>query len=121
MLGWKVPELEERRNEPAARVAFYAYCLITFAIDLAQRFPCVCCGQPGPAQWCDTCELAGNRPLAGPPHFRPDLNTPMCNRCVHDNVACLVCGTRPEDGPPDHGPGVALEVDGLHITAHGWA
>jgi hypothetical protein len=114
MLSFAVPTLAERREDPVARVAFYAYCLFTFVIAPAQRYPCVTCGQPGPAQWCNNCDMAGNHPLAGPPHFQPHLITPMCNACIHDNVKCLVCDVHPEDGPPDE----AFNVGPASV--HGW-
>ena len=113
MLTFSIPSLQERRDDPVARVAFFAYCLITYAIHPGERQPCVCCGQPGPGDWCNTCDVAGNRPLAGFPHFKPHLVTPMCNRCVRDNVKCVVCNTRPEEGPPDR-----FEA-GLHMA--GWS
>ena len=97
MLSFAVPTLQERRNELSARVAYFAYCLVTFPLQPHQRVPCTCCGQPGPGDWCNTCEVHGNHPLPN----QPQLITPVCNACMADNVVCPICGVAPADGPAE--------------------
>lgn len=94
------PELEDRRAEPSARAAYYAYAAALVEIDPGQRYPCYTCGIPAPIQWCNTCDVAGNRPLRTWTGFSHYI-TPMCNTCVADDVTCLICGIKPSAGPTD--------------------
>lgn len=93
------PELQQRRDEQSARAAYFAHTVALHEVDPRQRFPCYTCGSPGPAKWCNTCDVAGNRPLhiTGFSHYI----TPMCNACVADDVKCLICGIKPSEGPTD--------------------
>ena len=95
-----VPTLPQRRRELSASMAYFAYFLTTPQAQHVQpvlRFPCYHCGQPAPGNWCNTCEIMGNRPL----RERPDLVTPYCNACFEADLTCRVCGTRPSEGPDE--------------------
>ena len=97
ILTYSVPSLEQRRANWAARVAYYAWVLNNYPIEPAGRYMCYCCGAPGPANWCNTCEFRDNRPVPGQPH----MITPICNTCVTMNLTCPICHVNPTDGPSD--------------------
>ena len=117
---YSVPTLAQRRAELAASMAYFAHVLRTAVppLEAHQRFPCYQCGQAGPGDWCNTCEVLGNRPLREQPH----LVTPFCHACMAANVQCRVCGVRPDDGPDDAAfqvAGVPLGPDGAAIQVAG--
>ena len=91
-----LPTMEERRAEPAARVAWRFYRLAIGAAHPGMP-PCHMCGGVAGQGWCNTCEVMGNHPL---PNF-PGIITPYCPECDEANVTCSVCGVAPRDGPPD--------------------
>ena len=110
ILTYSVPTLEQRRENWAARVAYFAHVLNTHVIEPARRYMCYCCGAPGPGNWCNTCEVQGNCPIPG----QPRMITPICNACSAMNLTCPICGVAPADGPSD------LEVmNGNLITSPG--
>ena len=89
--------LDQRRDELSARVAYFAWCLLRLAYTPMQCVPCTACGQPGPGDWCNTCDVQGNHPILLHPH----LTAPLCRTCVADNVTCPICRITPEDGPAE--------------------
>ena len=84
------PSLHERRDEPSARAAFFAYASAFVPATPHNKMSCNACGQPGPGNWCNICELA---------HPNSGMFPPLCNTCVADDVECPICGTRPSQGP----------------------
>jgi hypothetical protein len=104
--GWCTPNLQDRRAEPAASWAHFATVVadarVVFGPDHVS-IPCITCGADGKLDWCNTCEVRGNRP----PEAKGFL-TPMCRRCEADNVKCRLCGMRPSEGPSDWEMGNAV-------------
>lgn len=118
LYSFATPSLAERREERSARAAFTAYAIVRLRnsrpLTPNERISCICCGQPGPGDWCNTCEVAGNHPVPSQPH----IITPLCNSCVADNMKCPICGTKPADGPADEDFAPVGGVDALQIA--GW-
>ena len=118
-----------RRESKAARAAFFAHCLnMPGGLLPHERVPCVCCGQGGPGDWCNTCQIRGNHMgrYAGMDH----MITTVCNACARDDVKCTVCGVRPSEGPSEEeasaaalasGRSRSVVIDGVTVEVAGLA
>ena len=96
---YRIPNLTQRRAEPAARIAFFA----SIAQDHRHQFAgvpfgerdwhliamCNTCGQ-NTGNWCDRCETAGN--VFVTQWQQTMVGSPLCTRCEGDRVKCNVCG-----------------------------
>ena len=96
---YRMPNLAQRRAEPAARIAFFA----SIAQDHNHQFAgvpfgerdwhliamCNTCGQ-NTGNWCDRCETAGN--VFVTQWQQTMVGSPLCTRCEGDRVKCNVCG-----------------------------
>ena len=96
---YRMPNLAQRRAEPAARIAFFA----SIAQDHHHQFAgvpfgerdwhliamCNTCGQ-NTGNWCDRCETAGN--VFVTQWQQTMVGSPLCTRCEGDRVKCNVCG-----------------------------
>ena len=96
---YRMPNLAERRAEPAARIAHFAS--ITqehnrqFAgVPFEERdwhliAMCNACGQ-NTGNWCDRCESAGRVYVTR--WHQTMVGSPLCTRCEGDHGTCNVCG-----------------------------
>ena len=96
-LTYFLPTIEDRRDSWAARVAYYAWVLTAYVIPRARKYMCHCCGEPGPGDWCNMCEVRGNHPIRG----QPSMITPICRACIALDLTCPICDTKPSEGPSD--------------------
>ena len=94
---YAVPTVAQRRESRAARAAYIAYAITTFHLLPHERIFCMCCARERASDWCNTCEILGNRPVPN----QPQLITPYCNACMDADVECTICGVRPLNGPAD--------------------
>ena len=97
-----LPGLGHRHAEDSARKAHHALTLEVaesngVEADFMLRLACTSCGNPGPASWCNTCEVLGTHPVPN----EPSLVTPRCRACDDGDVVCPLCKTRPSEGPQD--------------------
>ena len=96
---YTMPTLDQRRAEPAARIAHFA----RIAQEHYRQFPgvsfeerdrhliamCNACGQ-NTGNWCDHCESAGRVYVTQ--WHQTMVGSPLCKRCEGDHVTCNVCG-----------------------------
>ena len=93
--------LHMRRTDPAARAAYVAEALrrhaLVFGAEERPHPPCITCGLLGAGDWCNMCEVLGIHPDPALPNWV----TPMCHRCIADDIVCPECGIAPSAGPQD--------------------
>ena len=90
---YTLPDLEVRRTQPAARIAYFAYLMLdrnTYINPVVGM--CVSCGRIT-SYSCDTCKTEGRRFTTMAPWSQPMWGSPICLVCMHDpQVECTVCG-----------------------------
>ena len=96
--SYAIPDLEERRAEPAARIAYFATTMAEHARTFAgvpveehgwrPIAMCNACGM-NTGNWCDTCEEQGRRYISV--WGQRLVGSPLCSHCEGD-VPCNVCG-----------------------------
>ena len=108
--------LHMRRTDRAVRAAYIAEALrrhaLVFGAEARPHPPCITCGLLGAQDWCNMCEVLGIHPYPALPNWV----TPMCRRCIADDIVCPECDTAPSQGPQDQEfwPG----EDGVQVAGH---